>query len=148
MDSIKEIGKLEKMLTTKMDSSLYKKKASVWEDTEESFMYGGANVIDISKEYGLLLYYENYTNKNKITNLLSFVHGSLENGQWAFLNLEEVQNSMNQHFKYLFLKKRYTDIFAQAKSILSYDHSGFHINEFVFETLDEVEKALANKMFL
>lgn len=104
--------------------------------------------IDLNKEYGLLSYYNSYNNRNKISGLFNFLTSSLESGQWTFLNLDEVQSSVNQHFKYLTIKKRYTELAAESQGILYCTNEGFHINEHTFETLDEVKRALANKMFL
>lgn len=108
----------------------------------------GIEVIDLNKEYGLLSYYDSYSNKNKISNLMNFLNHSLETGQWIFLNLDEVQSNMNQQFKYLALKKRYLTLATESQGILHYSSGGFHIEDHTFETLDEVKRALANKMFL
>jgi hypothetical protein len=127
----------------------YSKETSFYD--EDSTLLGGelkAVVIDVEKEYGLLTHYDNYKSKNNAVALYSFVGNALENGQWSLLDLDSIQGLMNEHFKYLHLKKRFTELFLQSKNTLHYTHEGFHINEFTFETLDEVSRALEQKMFL
>lgn len=119
------------------------KKSYLNEDSEIEF-----NSVDLNKEYMLLTYYSSYSNKNRINSLYNFISNSLENNHWSLLDLESIQATINEHFKFLFLKKKYTRLFILSKNILNYDYEGFHINEHIFETLDEVEKALANSSFL
>lgn len=109
---------------------------------------GGSEIFDLNKEYGLLSYYDSYSNKNKISSFLNFLNHALETGQWTFLNLDEAQLNMNQQFKFLALKKRYLALITESQGILHCSSKGFHIEDHTFETLDEVKRALANKMFL
>lgn len=125
--------------------SLMKKSYNDFGEDEE---FLGTGILDMNKEYGILSYYDSYGVKSKMSNLYNFVSSSLGNGQWTFINLEEVQNTMIEHFKYLNLKKRYTGLLIESCNILSYDEEGFHINEHTFDSLDEVKRALDNKMFL
>lgn len=134
---------MDKYLTEKKMSAFSKMKSY----EKDPFSLQVPAPIDLNKEYGLLSYYGDYHN-NRVNNLYNFLSGSLESGQWAYLDLEAVQININEHFKYLLLRKRYTSLFIESKSILNYDSSGFHINEHTFETLDEVKRALDNKMFL
>ena len=69
-------------------------------------------------------------------------------GSWQFVNLESLRDTVAQDFKYLILKKRYSEYCLWAKGTLSYNETGFHLGDFTFEKLDEVEKALNNKTFL
>jgi len=104
--------------------------------------------IDINTEYGLLLHYNNYDTKNKILKLFSLIAAAVTDNQCDFLSLTDIKNSFDQYFKYLELKRKYDKLLIKARDILYVDYQGFRINEFTFETLDEVEKALENKMFL
>jgi hypothetical protein len=141
---------MDKLKKAASELKSYSKKMSF--DEDDSILLGGeqlkAAVIDLEKEYGLLTHYDSYRTKNTAVALYSFVGNALENGQWALLDLESIQSLMNEHFKYLHLKKRFTELFLESKSTLRYTHEGFHINEFSFETMDEVARALEQKMFL
>lgn len=105
-------------------------------------------LIDLNKEYGLLLHYSDYDSKNKVLKMFRLVTTAIADGQCDFLSLSEIKSSFDQYFKYLELKKKYDVLSAKAGSILGIDYQGFSLNEFTFETLDEVERALDNKMFL
>lgn len=105
-------------------------------------------LIDLNKEYGLLLYYNDYNSKNRLLKLFRLVTMAVTDGQCDFLSLSDIKNSFDQYFKYLELKKKYDVLSDKAGSILGIDYQGFSLNEFTFETLDEVERALENKMFL
>jgi hypothetical protein len=124
----------------------FKKKS--YKGLEDFGLTEASDYVDLNKEYGLLSYYDVYSNKNKIPNLFNFLANSIEAGQWSLLDLNQVQIDVTRHFKYLALKKAYTELAVEAKGILYYDSSGFHIEEHTFENLDEVKRALANKMFL
>jgi len=143
MDTLKKAAYELKAYAKKMS---YKDE----EDGDGPYLSGEmkAAVIDLEKEYGLLVHYDNYNNKNRANNLYTFVGGALESGQWALLDLESIQGLMNEHFKYLNLKKRFAELLIKSKNTLIYNHEGFQINEFTFETLDEVSRALDQKMFL
>lgn len=104
--------------------------------------------IDLTKEYGLLYYYNSYLNKDKITALLSFFKSAMDLGQWNFLNLGEMQASFDEYFKYLTIKKQYMELQKESPIPLNLTRKGFHVNEHTFQTLDEVKRALSNKMFL
>jgi hypothetical protein len=149
MDKLKEAsddleGIFGNFPAKKMSKSFAKESSYLLEDKDTL----ESAPIDLNKEYGLLSYYNGYNNRNKISNLFNFLNSSLESEQWTFLNLDEVQLSVNQHFKYLAIKKRYMELTAESQGILYYSNGGFHIKEHKFETLDEVKRALANKMFL
>jgi len=142
---------MDKLKKAAYELKTYAKKMSF--DEDDSVLLGSSEmmkpaVIDLEKEYGLLTHYDNYKSKNSTIALYSFVGNALENNQWALLDLESVQDLINEHFKYLHLKKRFTELLIQSKNTLHYTHEGFHINEFTFETLDEVSRALEQKMFL
>lgn len=143
---------MDKYLAAKKASSevkTFSKKMSLDEDDSfSSFDEIRPATIDLEKEYGLMTHYENYKTKNSAVGLYNFVGNALESGQWALLDLESIQDLINEHFKYLNLKKRFTELLIQSKNTLRYSHAGFHINEFTFETLDEVSRALEQKMFL
>lgn len=141
MDKINSVGK---SFSASFKKSFSSQKVS---SLDEDFVMS-PEVIDMTKEYGLLVYYNKYNNQNKMNSLYSFMNSSLENGQWTFLDLNQVQKNINEHFQYLSLRKRYSELLIESKNILVYDHEGFHINEHTFETLDEVQRALNQKMFL
>jgi|SRR6185436_11271963 len=123
------------------------KKSYSYKESDESLEPAR---LDLTKEYGLLSYYDNkfYGHKNGATNIYSFISSALDSGQWALLDLEYTQKLINEHFKYLFLKKRYSEVLIESKNALLYDHEGFYLGEFKFESLSEVKRALANKSFI
>ncbi len=119
-----------------------------YEFLKKSIKADRRTLIDVTKEYGLLLYYDDYDSRNKILKLFRLIAGAVADNQFDFLSLGDIKNSFDQYFKYLELKRKYDKLVIKAGSILDIDYQGFHVNEFIFETLDEVEKALSNKMFL
>jgi hypothetical protein len=131
-----------------MDSEIKEISKFPYEFLKKAVKADKRALIDLNKEYGLLLYYNDYDSKNKILKLFRLVTTAIADGQCDFLSLSDIKNSFDQYFKYLEVKKKYDELVAKAGSILGIDYQGFSLNEFTFETLDEVERALDNKMFL
>ena len=104
--------------------------------------------VDLTKEYNILAAGGSYATKNKMTGVYAFVSSALEADQVDLLDLKAIQTSVNDHFKFLFLRKRFNEIKAISPVGIDFDCDGFHVKDSTFETLDEVEKAIANKAFL
>lgn len=100
---------------------------------------------DLNKEYNFL---DRFGSTSRMSNLFALMADACSNNTWMFLHLKETQEMMDNYFKCLALKKRYTELVVLSNIILNYDETGFHLHEHTFETLDEVEKALKNKAFL
>lgn len=140
---------MEKELSKKiMDVKKYKKGHYLSFPDDESSDHESYFKLDLSKEYIMLAYYDSHNGNTEIANLFSLMSNSLENRQWSFINVNEAQLVINRYFEFLSLKKRYIELCHLSKNELGFDNSGFHINEFTFETLDEVQKALNNKSFI
>lgn len=118
------------------------------EDSEEDSNLDINNVMNLMKEYKLLCYFDTYQSTKQFCKLYSFMNFSLENNCYALIDLMSVQKLINEHFKFLSLKKKYMNLLNESKNVLYYNNNGFHIKEHTFETLDEVKRALDNKMFL
>lgn len=133
----------------KMDGvSRLKKLINKEHENDDLYSEVSSQTIDLNKEYGLLAHYDNYSVKNRMANVYAFISSALEARQENLLDLKEIQLDVEQHFKYLFLIKRFNKIRTIAPVSIQYDYDGFHIVDSTFETLDEVEKAMINKAFL
>ena len=149
-ESLVKEDELVKQLAAKMSQVkklMDKKKKSAYFDDDFSEVLGD-EPVDMTKEYSVLSMGGSYATKNKMTGVYAFVSSAIEADQMDLLDLKTIQTSVEDHFKYLFLRKRFNLIKAVSPVGIDYDHDGFHVKDSTFETLDEVEKAIANKAFL
>jgi hypothetical protein len=102
---------------------------------------------DFTKEYVLMSHYDEISNK-KMSHLFDMLSSAVASAQLNFLNLEEMQLEVNQLFKFFFLKRRYDKLLLESQNGLHFNYNGWHLHDARFETLDEVERALAQKAFL
>lgn len=148
--TVKE-DELVKQLTDRMSQVkklMDKKKKSAYFGDDFGEVLAGNEPVDMTKEYNILSVGGSYSTKNKMTGVYAFVSSALEADQVDLLDLNTIQTSVNDHFKFLFLRKRFNTIRASSPVSIDYDHDGFHVKDSTFETLDEVEKAISNKAFL
>jgi hypothetical protein len=87
-------------------------------------------------------------NKRESAALLANVGQLVNNNNWELMDLNVVDRSFDEIVHALKIIKRYRELSDGANGILTYDREGFYVGESVFQTLDEVEKALNNKAFL
>lgn len=64
------------------------------------------------------------------------------------INTEDMQRRCDEVFKYIFLLKRFNNLVKLSNNSVYSSLEGFNLEGHVFETLDEVQKALENKAFL
>ena len=100
------------------------------------------------KDYKMFIFYDTYLFGKNLQSTFELMSFAIANGSWQFVDLEEMQRAMKQDFKYLIARKRYEGLKVWSNNALTYDKNGFHLEGHVFETLDEVRKALDNKAFL
>ena len=120
-------------------------KRAYFQDEPDDIVYVAPS---LDTEYGILRFYDERASMTTVSKTFRLVSHAIEEKQWSLLNLEETQNVIEQHFKYLNVLKRFNILQSTSGNELYYDHDGFHLHEFVFSTLDEVEKALRQKAFL
>jgi len=99
------------------------------------------------KEYKMFLHYDKVI-KGGIISPFQLMVDALRGQSWPLVDLKATRDAIAQDFRYLLLYKRYESLRLYSKNTLSYDENGFHLDGHVFETLDEVEKALRLKSFL
>ncbi|SRR5258706_15619918 len=76
------------------------------------------------------------------------MYSGLEDKTIGLVNIEETQVRCNEVFKYLYLGRRFDELVKKSNKSLVSIPTGFKLLDHLFETLDEVEKALNNKAFL
>lgn len=64
------------------------------------------------------------------------------------LDLDNLKESFDELFEFLYVYKRYRKINKKFNYTLSWDKEGFKLNESLFQTLDDLEKAYKNRAFL
>lgn len=99
-------------------------------------------------EYGFLLYYDDYRSHTVMSDFLKMIATSIENDNFAYLDLKVIKNDFNEDIKYLKLRDKYKRILADSDEEIFYNKEGFHYAKHVFQSLRELEKALKNKAFL
>lgn len=97
------------------------------------------------EEYKLLA---SYSDGDDVRKLYSLLATALIDDSWNLINLDKAQSIINEHFRFLKVFKRYSDLYILAKGKLDRSQEGFQLDGHTFKTLDEVEKALNNKAFL
>ena len=100
------------------------------------------------KAYKIFVFYDAYVSGSRLASTFELMSHSITEGSWSFVDLKSAQESIDQDFKYLLLRKHYNGLRIASKDKLTYDDYGFHLDGHDFETLDEVHDALCNKAFL
>lgn len=85
---------------------------------------------------------------NRYSKMLDVVVSTINNKHYDMLKLDVVKSKMDEVYYALELKVRYDTIYETSNGKLTCDKSGFDFDGHKFETLDEVEKAIKNKVFL
>ena len=117
---------------------------------KEKFFVGNKRKSDLlpsvknKTEYGMLC---SFPSERSTAKMFSLMSTALADSTWELLEIDTAAEVFSGVFKYLSISKRYRDLQSQSQE-LSYSADGFHLGEHIFETLDEVEKALKNKAFL
>ena len=97
----------------------------------------------------LFALYDSDTSYNtKAGNTFSWLQSTISNGTLPMLDIETSRATVNDIFDYLSLKKKYIALFELSKGQLTYNKTCFKILDHEFSTLNEVERALNNKVFL
>lgn len=87
---------------------------------------------------------------NTVINLLStmVVDGSVDDNVISILDLSVFKTQIDELFEYLVLYKRFRALDLATQGALKAGKGKFIIDNFSFDTLDEVEKAWKNKSFI
>lgn len=98
------------------------------------------------KEYEILKKYE-YPVK-PIEAPFDVVSQAIYNKSMSLINIELCKNEIAEVFDYYKIKLKYDFLAEKADEKLYYTNNEFVFEDFKFQTLDEVEKAIKNKAFL
>ena len=100
------------------------------------------------KEYIFLSQLNDNKDYIAIKSCLSLLLKSIEDNSYVFLDLSAIREQIIVYVDWLILAERFSLLKSISNGELSFDKEGFHIKEYAFSSLDEVEKALNNKAFL
>lgn len=97
-------------------------------------------------EFELLLKYEYEYEHNNLKSVFDTISNAIHIQHTELLNLEISKRTCDEAFEYLFILNRYKEFKSNNK--IWYTEKGFHIHDYIFQSLDEIETAINNKMFL
>lgn len=98
------------------------------------------------KEYEL--YYKYEYGINRVEGSLDVLSQAIYTGALGLLDLEKCRSSINELIDFLKIKIRFNSLNDQLNNTLICHKNKFEFGGHKFETLDEVEKAIKNKVFL
>lgn len=85
---------------------------------------------------------------NRYAKTLDAVVSAINNKHYDMLNLEVAKSKVQEVMKALELKMRFESLNNQVNGKLICNKTDFELETHKFESLDEVEKAIKNKVFL
>lgn len=86
--------------------------------------------------------------KGQIEGIFDLVSQAIYTRNWSAINLEKCHSEIDEVFQWIPIKIRYDELFERSGKELSFAAGGFSIYGHLFQTLDEVEKAINNKAFI
>lgn len=95
------------------------------------------------KEYQLLYKYD-----GEASSIVYHFYQALSQKELSMLDMEAVEVKMAAVISYTKIKRKFDVLKDKTFGELSYDKSGFNFDGHTFDSLEEVEKALANRAFL
>lgn len=95
-----------------------------------------------------LLYKYIYQLDGSIEAPLDLVSQAIYGKTVALINIEQSRQKINEIFDFLELKRRWDIANEEGQGDLKLRPEYFELKEYQFESMDEVEKALKNKVFL
>lgn len=95
------------------------------------------------KEYQILNKYD-----GQASSIVYHFYQALSQQELSMLDMEAVEVKMAAVISYTKIRRKFEVLKDKCFGELSYDKNGFKFDGHTFDSLDEIEKAIANKAFL